>query len=268
MPHANKNFFIAKNLADVFYQIKTFSDLEIVGGCSALSELPDKILSIRNVEELATIDKRERYVEFGPAVTLGQILHLGKAKLPLVFYEALKTIGTPQIRNLGTIGGNICRKDCKGTLFAPLLALDARIEIDTPVETEYIPMMKFSEVPKGWLIEKIRIPMEDWDVAVFRRLGPAHLICDDSASFVFLANTQKGMLANLRIAFAGPFTFRNLDLENRLIGSHLPLPEKSIDDLVENAGKDFDHSASGLHLNPILRQQFLNLVKFSLGQLT
>lgn|SRR5574344_729254 len=268
MPHTNQTLFFAKNIADVFYQLKTIPQLQLVGGCSSFDILPDKMLSVRNVEELSILDKRERYFDFGPAVTLSQILKIGKSKLPLVLYEALKSIGNPQIRNLGTIGGNICLPGSKGTLFAPLLALDTQIELDSPAETEFIPIMKFNGVPKGWIIEKIRVPMEEWEVAVFQRLGPAHILSDTSASFAFLANTQKGMLANLRIAFSGPFIFRNIDLENRLIGSRLPLPEKNIIDLAVDAGMQFDQLASNRNLNPILRAQFINLVKYSLEQLT
>jgi xanthine dehydrogenase FAD-binding subunit len=268
MARANQTVFFAKNTADVFYQLKIIPGLQIIGGATGIDTIPDKVLSVRRIPELSIIEKRERFIDFGPAVTLAQILEIGKEKLPSVLYEALKSIATPQIRNMATIGGNICADGRKGTLTAPLLALDTTIELDDTLDTRAIPLLKFDRVPKGWLLAKIRVPVEEWEVAVFRRLGPAHLITDTSAAFTFLANTQKGVLANLRIAFAGPFAFRNLDLENRLIGTRLPIPEKSITDLVAGAAKIFDTDAAPFNLNPILREQFLNLLKFSLEQLT
>ena len=131
-----------------------------------------------------------------------------------------------------------------------------------------IPFTKFTEIPREYLLTHIRVPLEEWEVAVFRRLGPAHIITDMSASFVFLANTQNGQLSNLRIAFAGSFWFRSQELENKLIGSHLPIPEKSIMELVEEAEAQFDAAAKDREIKPILKDQFLNLVKFSLEQLT
>ena len=261
--------FYANTLEEVFYQLKTIHGLRIVGGCSALTELPEKSLSVRSVVQLNFIDKHERHIEFGAAVTLSQLLELGDGKLPSVLYEAVKSIGNQQLKNLATLGGNICAQGHKRTLYAPLLALDARLEFqrDT-LATNLVPMSKFTRVSDGWLLTKIRVPVESWDVAVFRRLGPSHIITDTSASFVFLANNQKGMLATMRIVFAGSFVFRSQELENRLIGAKLPLSDGSIKELLTEATRQFDTAAEGIRYNPILRSQFLNLLKYSLEQLT
>lgn len=265
---ANKTIFYANTLEEVFYQIKSVSDLQIVGGCTAIDELPEKTLSIRAIPELCTFDKFERYFDFGPAVTLSQIEAIGQNNVPSVLYEALHGMANPQVKNIATLGGNICGTGHKHTLYAPLLALDARLECKSEQKTDYIPLTQYNGVPKGFLLTKIRVPTEEWEVAVFRRLGPANIITDMSAAFVFLANTQNGQLSSLRIAFAGPFWFRSPELENKLIGSHLPIPHNSILDLVEEAATQFDHAAQETDINPILRDQFLNLVQFSLEQLT
>ena len=240
-----------------------------VGGCTALTTLPEKTLSIHSIVQLANIEKHERHIEFGAATTLSQIQDLGDSKLPSVLYDAVATIANQQVKNLATLGGNICTEGHKMTLYAPLLALDARLELQRDAAaTNFVPMSKFTRVSEGWLLTKIRVPVETWDVAVFRRLGPSHTITATSASFAFLANSQKGMLANMRIAFAGLFTFRSLELENRLIGAHLPLGDGSIKELMEEAATQFDAAADGVRYNPILRSQFLNLLKYSLEQLT
>ena len=263
-----KTIFYANTLEEAFYQLKTVADLQIVGGCTAISELAEKTLSIRTIPELCSFDKHERYFDFGPGVTLAQIEAIGKNNLPAVLYEALHSIANPQIKNMATIGGNLCNSAYKHTLFAPLLALDTRLEVKREQETAYIPLAKFTGVPEQYLLTKIRIPTDEWEVAVFRRLGPAHIITDMSASFVFLANTQKNMIANLRIACAGSFCFRSMELENKLIGSHLPIPEKNIMEFIEEAEAQFSQSTTDSEITPIVQAQFLNLVKFSLEQLT
>ena len=267
---SNKTVYYANNLEEVFYQLKTVAGLQLVGGCTGHDEFAANFLSIRNLPELSKLEKHERYFDFGPAITLSELEMIGRNNLPVVLYDAIKSIANPQVRNIATLGGNICTKKSKMTLYAPLLALDARLELQHGSENTYIPLTKFEEIPPEHLLTKIRVPVEEWEVTVFRRLGPAHHINERSASFVFLTNTQNSQISSIRIAFAGEFWFRSLELENRLLGSHLPIPAKSINELVTDAGIQFDEAAEKANKEPlpILRDQFLNLVKFSLEQLT
>ncbi|MBR6153344.1 MAG: FAD binding domain-containing protein, partial [Treponema sp.] len=57
------------------------------------------------------------------------MLKVDETKLQPVIKKALKTIGTAAVRNLATLGGNICAEGQKLTLWAPLVALDSRVEI-------------------------------------------------------------------------------------------------------------------------------------------
>ncbi len=268
MSKSIKNFFYAKNISDVLYQINSIQDLEILGGCTQINEYPENSLSIRKIPELSEIKKTERFFEFGPAVTISRIEELQNAKLPSIIQKAIKTIANKNIRNIATIGGNICSKPIKHTLFAPLLALDTRLIIRNSTEEKIILLNNINEIPKNWIISKIRIPLDEWEVSIFRRLGPSNIINENSASFAFLANSQKGQLANLRIAFAGSICIRSQELENKLIGTHLPLSEKNIIETLEDASMYFDTIASEKKINSILKAQFLNLLKYSLEQLT
>ena len=263
-----KQIYYAKNLSDIFYQLKSVAGLEIVGGCTQQRILPENSLCIRNVPELSFCEKHERHFDFGPETTLSEILNIDPAKLPSAFFEAVKSVANANIRNIATLAGNICAKDRRYTLFAPLLALDTKLEIKSETESHIIPITKFDSIPEGFILSKIILPLEDWEVSVFRRLGPSHIITEQSASFVFLANTLKGQLANLRIAFSGPFSLRSRLLENKLLGAHLPLSDSNIADLIDEASKQFDEKQGDKNICPILKTQFLNLLKYSLEQLT
>ncbi|MCK9168862.1 MAG: FAD binding domain-containing protein [Treponema sp.] len=261
-------FFFAKTISELFYQLKSVSGLQIVGGCTRIETVPDKAISIRGIQDLAVITKHERYLDCGPGVVLSDILTLGRSRVPDIFLDAVQSVANPIVRNIATIGGNICAPGIKLSLYASLLALDTHLELRSPVETLYVPLPNFTGVPQGFILSNIRIPLNDWDISVFRRLGPEHKITDTSASFAFLADNDKRMITNIKLAFAGPVTFRSLELENRLIGTHLPLSSKDISFLVDTAGKQFDKSAEEINYNPILRRQFLNLTRYSLEQLT
>ncbi|MCR5612086.1 FAD binding domain-containing protein [Treponema sp.] len=260
--------FTAKNVNDILFQLKTVSNLKIIGGATYIHDLSEKSLSIRNIPELAVIDKHERYIDFGPAVTLNKILHMGINFLPKVLYEAILTMGNHAVRNMATLGGNLMAKDYRLTLPAPLIALDASLKFRGQKNFEIIPLEKFSEMPEGSVLVNIRIPTEDWNVEVFRRLGPTSCLSDLSASFCFLASTEKNVITSLRLCFTGPFVFTSKELETKYLGARLPLTNSIIEDFIQIAEKKFDELAKDKNCDPLLKQQFLNLTAYSLHELT
>ncbi|MBQ5877642.1 MAG: hypothetical protein IIW71_07585, partial [Treponema sp.] len=91
---------------------------------------------------------------------------------------------------------------------------------------------------------------------------------ENSASYAFLADTENNSIRNLRIAFAGKITFHSSELETKLIGIRLPLHENDIEDFIKEASLEFDKITEKQSYNPILKRQFLNLIRYSLEQLT
>ncbi|MDR1748126.1 MAG: FAD binding domain-containing protein [Spirochaetaceae bacterium] len=269
----------AKNLNDLYYILRNIPSVSIVGGCTRIAKeqtgtdilLPEAAVSIRAVQELKQITKTERYIEFGAGVTLSQILDLGEKNLPAVLFEGIETIATPAIRNMGTIGGNVTGQAMRMTTYAPLLALDAKLEIRGAAESYMIPIAQYSIPGQNTFISRIRVPTDEWDVAVFRRVGCTHYINEKTASFVFLAKTEKNILTNFRVAFAGNFVFRSRQYENMLIGSSLPLSLRWINFMMEKAA-EYLLSESVLYPTgdsyPVLKSQFLNLLRESFGILT
>ena len=136
---SSKQIFNAQNLNDLFYFLKSINDSTIVSGCTQIKELPEKAIAVRSIPELNFAIKRETRFDFGPEITLSQILRLDPSKVPQVFYEAVKSIGNSNIRNMATLAGNICAKNYRHTLFAPLLALDSKIELKSEKETHLSP---------------------------------------------------------------------------------------------------------------------------------
>lgn len=262
------NVFYARNLNELFYHLKTIAGLKIVGGCTSISKMPQKAISTIQIVELKQINKHERFIEFGPGTYLNDILALGERNLPKILVEAIKSISNPFIRNIATLGGNIMNQDFKHTLYAPLLALDSSLEFKSPQETTYVSMLNFKKIPEGSVLTKIRIPLNDWDISIFSRLGPEHNINENTAHFAFLVETDKSVINNFKIAFAGKVAFRTQELENRMLGLRLPLNTKDIASYVHEAAQIFDKAYEETEYPPVLRQQFLNLIRYSFEQLT
>ena len=176
---------------------------------------------------------------------------------------------------MATIGGNICAsvkepKALKRTLYAPLLALGATLKFRNTENqmSATLPFSKFEGIPDKSVLVNIRVPADDWDVSIFRRLGSKNILENNSASFCFLAKTQGNVLSSVRLAFAGPIVIQDSELETKLLGARLPLNEKTIQDFTSAAAAAFDKAAADEFSNPLIKEGFLQLTRYSLNQLT
>lgn len=279
MANPNPVIYPVSNIAEIVSILRNVQGVTIVAGGTELARrqtgknlrIPPLVLPLARVPELCTITKTERYLEFGPSVTLAAILQLGQKNLPEVLYEAIRSVANPGIRALGTIGGNIAAKGHRLSAFAPLLALDARLEIRSPSEALWVPMSRyFSNTGKTHrerreFISKIRVPTEHWDYASFARIGSPGLITDRTASFSFLVKLQKNILSDLRVAWGGSFFFRNREFENLLIGRTLPLQAKDLEAVEERVA---EYLPDNLFPPSYERSCFFNMLRNSLRSLT
>ena len=263
-----KSILFAKNISELFFQLKSNKELTVVGGCTHLDQLPEKSISTYGIQELNHITRHERFLEIGPGTTLAQILAIGQTHLPSVLYDSILSIANPIIRNMATIGGNICIEGHKHTLFAPLIALDTKLELQSPADIKLETLQNLKKIPDGYILKNIRVPLMYPEVSIFRRIGPEHTVTQHSASFVFLGDTERNTLVDVRLAFAGPFVFRSRTLENAIIGHRLPLTKKDIDEIQEMVEKEFQKAATDQMISDVVRQQFLNLTRYSFEQLT
>ncbi len=263
-----KTILYAKNLNDVIKVINNNPGTVIVGGCNRIESIPQKFISTLGIKELSQIERHERYIDVGPGATLSELLSLGQNHIPKILYEAVSSVATPTIRNTATIGGNILSSDYKLTLFASLMALDAKLEFRNLTETRTENIRSFKSIPEGFILSNIRIPLLDAEISIFRRIGPEHTITQHSASFAFLANTEKNHLLSVHLAFAGPFTFHSKEFENAMIGRHLPLSKKEVKEIEELVSQEFTKAATDQMISDVVKQQFFNLVRYSFEQLT
>lgn len=266
--------FRAKNLSDLMKISERISDLQFIGNGTTFETLPPKYISLSNIPELKKFEKWDRYFLLGSELTLSEIENLGN-KLPILIHEAVKTIANRSVRNIATLAGNIFAETegVKHTLYAPLLALDAKLEFikyrdrsDFRTQTKSIPITKLSDFNnKKWIFSKIRIQNKEWSIKFFKRIGPSHFISKDSGVYAFLADVQNEKIEDIRIAFAGKTVFRNLDLENQLIGHKLPLQENLVQEKVKVAKQIFENLCTPEE--EFQKELFLNLLRYSLEQL-
>lgn len=282
------NVYNPKDVDEIFsYMTSSGGNIKIFGGCTQREcsrYIKGNALSIINIEELRRIEKKDRYIEFGPGITLSEILNLGKQNIPAILYDAIESIGSIYVRNQATIGGNICASvQCdvnqKMTLWAPLLALGTSLDFkirkrnskNKSYETKNIPLSKFLSIPENGVLTKIKIPITDWETTIFKRLGPANSINENSSSFVFLLGKQKDSISNVRIVFTGRYQFYSPNsptFENEFFGVKLPLQNSEKEKLLRDASTIFDKQVNPELAPPIFKKQFMNLMEQCLNQIS
>jgi len=105
---------------------------------------PEHIVDINNVEGLAYIKEENGQLKLGAMTRESELedFELVTAKFP-IFTDANKLIADPQVRNLGTIGGNLAHGDAANDHPAVMLALRASIEITGSNGKRTVPIDEF-----------------------------------------------------------------------------------------------------------------------------
>lgn len=129
--------------------------LPIAGGTDVLVRLREgrqgfaHLVDIHGLPELAVIESLEDgWLAVGSGATFSQVMDspLVRAHAP-VLAEGASWVAGPQIRNMGTIGGNICNGSVCADSVPPLLVLDAELELLGPTGTRHIPLRGFHTGP-------------------------------------------------------------------------------------------------------------------------
>jgi len=93
--------------------------------------LPEHLISLKGIAELKGVhhDQKEG-MRIGALVTLSEIEHSRMIQEDFrALWDAVQVMASPQIRSLGTIGGNLCSAEPSADTAPPLIALDASVEI-------------------------------------------------------------------------------------------------------------------------------------------
>lgn len=212
----------------------------IAGGTDVLVQLRAgkmtgaTLLSIHDCNELHGICMDEKNsIRIGSLCTFSEIMRdpIIQNKFS-VLGEAAGTVGGPQIRNAGTIGGNICNGVTSADTAATLLAWDAIVEVTgktsvrrIPVQDFYVSAGKVDLRPENGEIQTaIIIPEESYERTFGKYIKYAVRSAMDIATLGTSANVRLSRQGNtferVRIAFgvAGPVPMRAPTAEKYLIG--------------------------------------------------
>ena len=213
----------------------------IEGGTDVMVELnfdrarPEALLNLNEVTELKGWSRENGRLRLGASLTYDEAMEATLAEQLPALAEASRTVGSPQIRNRGTIGGNLGTASPAGDALPPLLIEDAEVEVASVRGARRVPVREFLVGPKRNALgedELITAVLVEPSGAsqTFMKIGPRNAMVIAVCSLALSADRERG---ELRASFgsAGPVT-------GLVTG---PLDEReSFPDLVSEAASPID----------------------------
>jgi CO/xanthine dehydrogenase FAD-binding subunit len=201
--------------------------LPIAGGTDVMVELnfdhgrPDAILDLTRAGELAAWDRDDGRLRVGAGVTYTRAIDELAAALPGLALAA-RTVGSPQIRNRGTIGGNLGSASPAGDCHPPLLASGAEVELVSAAGNRRLPVEEFFTGPKqsalrpDELIAAVHLPAATGPQQ-FAKIGTRNAMVIAVCSFALALDPERRRVGT-GIGSAGPTPLRAPDAERFLEG--------------------------------------------------
>lgn len=233
---------------------ETERSLPLAGGTNVLVNMKrapletELVVDLSRLEELQGIAADNGKIRLGAAVTFAQLLEWrgGGPVVEGLLAPMCAAFAGPLIRNLATLGGNLCDASAAADASPPLLALDAMVELESAAEgPRALPLPEFFQGVRktarrpGELMTGIAFARpHDKERRYYYKLGKRKA---DAISIVSVAMTlrlQQGKVERARIALGAvaPVAMRALEAESILQGE--PLSDGAIAAAATAAAKE------------------------------
>jgi CO/xanthine dehydrogenase FAD-binding subunit len=233
----------------------------IAGGTDLMVELnfdrirPQVILDLTRIPELTQSRPDNGHLRVGAGVTYTRLIEELGDRLPGLAI-ASRTVGSPQIRNRGTVGGNLGTSSPAGDALPPLFAADAQVELASKSGTRRIAVGEFVTGPKqncladDELIAAFHIPPADGPQQ-FAKIGTRNAMVIAVCSLALSIWAARRSVAAC-IGSAGPTPIRTTEAERFIAGvldehdlwsKRGPIPDAALarfGELVELAARPID----------------------------
>ena len=157
----------------------------LAGGTDLLLQYQDwdnealTLIDVSGVAELGAIEETDDQLRIGAGVRLSDVMEspIVQARVP-VLVDASRDVAGPQIRNLATIGGNVCNASPSADTVPALLVLDAQAEIASRDGSRSVPLADFFTGPGSTVLEMgevltaLAIPLPEPPVASYTKVSP------------------------------------------------------------------------------------------------
>jgi carbon-monoxide dehydrogenase medium subunit len=208
----------------------------LAGGTDVLVQMrtgkrvPDAVVDVKRIAALGGGIRVERggRIVIGALTPLSELEHDARLRrLAPVLQEAVSTMASPQVRNRGTIGGNLCNAAPSADAAPPLLALDAQVRVHARSGARTLPLAGLFTGPGQTvlagkaLLGAILIPKPPRGLrAVYRKHGVREAMECAVVSVAAAVARERGIIRYARIVLGAvaPTPLRVPAAESLLLG--------------------------------------------------
>lgn len=233
------DYYTPHSLAECVEILKSSKQaVPIAGGTDLIPKMKrtdrqaDTLVSLRQLQELEGISRNGSLV-IGAATRLSYILgQAEEAQVPAGLIDAIGFIGSRQIRNIATLGGNLCNAAPSADAAPPLLALDAHAVIANPSGERRIPLHSFFQAPgqtalmSGELLKQVELPRVGPNAgSCYLRHTPRERMDLAVVGVGVSLEVEQGAISSARIALGAvsPTPLLAEDAASELIGQQLTM---------------------------------------------
>jgi CO/xanthine dehydrogenase FAD-binding subunit len=198
-------------------------------------DLCNRVVDISLIPGLRLIEQQGDHVVIGAAATFSEVLSNPLVKKTAsILADACKTVGAVQIRNMGTIGGNVANAAACADSLPALVCLNATARVLTPIEefnwtvSELVLSPNKTRIPPGGLLVSIQFAIPPAGTrGTFLKLGRRNAMAISRLTVAALGRVDNsGRITEARFVTgsAAPQICHFQDVEASLIGQ-IPTPE-------------------------------------------
>lgn len=193
---------------------------------------PLALICLERIEALKSIDEQDDTIFIGAGVTHSQILESALIRVHApVLTKAVRILGSPPVRHMGTIGGNIVNASPAADTLPPLLVLGARAHIMSRQGSRQVPLASFISGPgvidlhPDEILAGVSIPTKShFGIHHYEKIGVRKAQACAVASLAALVGlSEEGNVEAVRLAWGsvGPTVMQSTEVERMITGSRL-----------------------------------------------
>ncbi|MFH2046830.1 MAG: FAD binding domain-containing protein [Pseudomonadota bacterium] len=234
-----RQIFLPQSLDELWQIFAEYPGAKVFGGGTDLFVWmrsrridPETIIGLERIDELCGVYETADGFRIGAATTHEIMLEnpVIKSMFP-VLTQALKTLGSPHIRHVATIGGNIMTASPAGDTLPPLYVLGAKVELLSAQGLRCLPLDAFIRAPGQTVLETGEIlsaviisrPREI-TFQYFEKVGLRDaMACAVASLAAVIGFLESGRIGSARFAWGsvGPTVMRLPEIESVLVGQPL-----------------------------------------------
>ncbi len=193
---------------------------------------PHQMICLERIEELKGVEDRGEEIFIGPCTPFTRLLEspLLMNHFPILL-DGIKVLGSPPIRRMGTIGGNIVTASPAGDTLPPLYVLRAELELKTRDSSRRVPITDFIRGPgetvlaPGEVLTAIFIrKQQNFNLHHYEKVGQRKALAIAIVSLAALLKiSEGGMVEEARLAWGSvaPTVVTSTEIEAMLVGCRL-----------------------------------------------